>query len=260
MESFLAHLPVWLLVIVFAIFSILGMFIFHGLVRFCLAKYTPGYKSDLALNIHTSVSTLLALIVAFSIVQTVANFRQSEHIVKQEAVRINNLDRLLVRYGNPELETIRLALREYAQSIVTDEWLEMDMGHHSTKTGDLFKPVSKGIIEIKPSTPRENSIYSEMLKIVDSLADSRNDRLDAAESSLPGIFWTLIIVILMLKTILSAFVERSRVANVVIATQMVAFSSLLCLTFSFDQPFKGETSIKPSAIIEVIDAISKRTS
>jgi hypothetical protein len=253
------HSPAWLLLIIFAAISICLMFVFHEIVRYFLDKYSPGYKSDFAINIHNSVSTILALIVAFSMVQAVATYKQTEHIIRQEAVRINNLDRLLVRYGNPELQTIRDALRTYAQSIVNDEWPLMDEGHKSAKTDDLFKPVSKGVIEIKATTPRENSLYSEMIKLADALADSRNDRLDAAEFSIPAIFWLLIIVILLLKSCLSAFAERSRSANFVLAIQMAAFSSLLSLTFTFDEPLKGDAAIKPTAIIEVIDVISKRT-
>jgi hypothetical protein len=135
----------------------------------------------------------------------------------------------------------------------------MDLGHESHKTSDLFKPVSKGIIEIKPSNPREVALYNEMLKLSDSLADSRNDRLDAAEFSIPDVLWLMIVVLLLLKTVLSSYAERSRSADIVLAVQMIAFSSLLCLTFEFDEPLKGEAGIKPTAIVEVIETISQRT-
>jgi len=46
----------------------------------------------------------------------------------------------------------------------------------------------------------------------------------------------------------------------VIGAQMVCFAALLCLTFSFDEPLKGEAGIKPVPLIEVIEIISKRTS
>jgi len=255
------HSPPWLLLIVFCVLTIIFMLILHKIIRSLLDKYTPGYKDTLALNIHTSISTLLALILAFSLVQAVSTYRQAEHVVRQEAVRINNLDRLLTRYGNSEAtDPIRIALREYAQSIVTDEWPEMDEGHHSAKTEALFKPVSKGVIEMKPSNPRENSIYNEMLKLADSLADSRNDRLDAAEFAIPSIFWMIIILMLLAKTVLSSFAERTRAADIVIGAQMVCFAALLCLTFSFDEPLKGDAGIKPVPLIEVIEIISKRTS
>ena len=258
MMYYINHSPSWLLLILFAIFSIVVMLVFHKIVRAVLDKVTPGYKGDFAINIHNSVSTILALIIAFSLVQAVSTFKQVEHIVRQESVRINNLDRLLVRYGNPELETVRDALRKYAQSIVTDEWPEMDGGHMSPKTDALFKPVSKGVISIKPTTPREVALYNEMLKIADSLADSRSDRLDAAEFAIPPILWLMVIALMLLKTVLSAFAERSLSANIVLSVQMAAFSSLLCLTFTFDEPLKGEAGIKPTVLMEVIDVISKR--
>jgi hypothetical protein len=255
------HSPPLLLIIIFSVLVIVCMLLLHKIIRLFLDKYSPGYKDALALNIHNSVSTLLALIVAFSLVQAVSTYRQAEHIIRQEAVRINNLDRLLTRYGSPEAtDPVRMALKEYAQSIVVDEWPEMDEGHHSAKTEALFKPVSKGVIEMKPSNPREISIYNEMLKLSDSLADSRNDRLDAAEFAIPNIFWLIIILMLFLKTVLSAFAERTMAADIVIGAQMVCFAALLCLTFSFDEPLKGDAGLKPLPIIDVIEIINKRTS
>ncbi|MEI6838977.1 MAG: hypothetical protein WCK56_14380, partial [Alcaligenaceae bacterium] len=61
-------------------------------------------------------------------------------------------------------------------------------------------------------------------------------------------------------TVLSAYADRSRSSDIVLAVQMAAFSSLLALTFSFDEPLKGEAGIKPEPIIEVIQTITKRTS
>jgi len=261
MIYFINHLPPWLLIIFFSVLIVICMLILHKVIRLLLDKYYPEYKDALALNIHNSVSTLLALIVTFSLVQAVSTYRQAEHIIRQEAVRINNLDRLLTRYGSPEAtDPVRIALKEYAQSIVVDEWPEMDEGHQCAKTEALFKPVSKGVIEMKPSNPRENSIYNEMLRLADFLADSRNDRLDAAEFAIPNIFWLIIIVMLVAKTVLSAFAERTRATDIVIGTQMVCFATLLCLTFSFDEPLKGDSGLKPLPIVEVIEVISKRTS
>jgi len=94
MIYYINHAPAWVILILFAVVSITVMFILHKIFRAFLDKFTPGYKADLALNIHNSVSTLLALIVAFSLVQAVATYKATEHIIRAEAVRINNLDRL----------------------------------------------------------------------------------------------------------------------------------------------------------------------
>lgn len=259
MIHYINHWPSGMLLLAFAAASIALMFMLHKMFRVLLDKFVPGHKADLAINIHTSISTLAGLIVAFCLVQAVTTYRQTESIVRQEAVRINSLDRLLVRYGEPELETVRQALREYAQSIVKDEWVAMDAGRRSEKTDALFRPVYKGVENIRPSTPREVATYSEMLKLTDSLADSRNDRLDAAEFAIPTIFWAVIGMLVLLKTMLSAYADRSLSSDIVWAAQMAAFSSLLALTFSFDEPLRGAAAIKPTPIIEVIKVISART-
>jgi hypothetical protein len=66
MIYYINHAPAWVILILFAMVSIGLMLILHKIFRAMLDKFAPGYKADLALNIHNSVSTLLALIVAFS--------------------------------------------------------------------------------------------------------------------------------------------------------------------------------------------------
>ncbi|MFZ6753865.1 hypothetical protein ACO0KY_10880 [Undibacterium sp. Dicai25W] len=254
------NLPGLVQLAIFAVAALALMFVQHKITRIFLDKFFSGYKSDLALNIHTSVSTTLALIVAFSLVQAVTTFKQADQAVRQESVRINNLDRLLVRYGGSEdVSVIRASLRTYANSIIKDEWDAMQSGNESETTNKLFKPVSKGIIQLKPSNARENSIYSEMVKLADALADYRAERLEAAKLEIPMIFWALIYLLLFAKNTLSSFFERSKTADIVMALQMICFSSLIFLTYYFDEPFKGESGIKPTLIVDVLDKISKRT-
>jgi len=208
--------------------------------------------------VHDSLVAFLGALLAFSLVQAVGNFKAIDGIVRQESVRINNLDRLLVRYGDPKLESVREALRVYATSIVQDDWPEMLEARYSRKTEVLFKNVSKGVIEITPTTPRENSLYADMLKLTDSLADSRGDRLEAADVGIPEIFWIALAMLFFFKSILSGFATRTQTHKIVLSIQMMALACLFSVTYMFNAPFLGEVSVKPTYILEVINTISER--
>ena len=257
--STLNHAPVGVIMLVVCLLSLLVMFAIHWVVHLYIDKFIPGTKPDFAMNVHTSLITFLGALLAFSLVQAVGNFKMVDSIVRQESVRINNLDRLLVRYGDSKLESVRSALRVYATSIVEDDWPEMIEARYSRKTEALFKDVSKGIIEIKPTTPRENSLYADMLKLTDSLADSRGDRIEAADVGIPDIFWIALALLFFFKSILSGFADRTQSHNIVLSVQIMALACLFCVTYIFDAPFMGEVAVKPTAISEVIKIISERT-
>jgi hypothetical protein len=85
------------------------------------------------------------------------------------------MDRLLVRYDDPGVDSIRASLREYASSIVTDEWPELRKGKRSERTASLFRPISRGILAMQPAQGRQSLIFAEMLRRRISQARSCRD-------------------------------------------------------------------------------------
>ena len=71
------------------------------------------------------------LILAFSLVQEQNYVRNLEAQVGAEASSLSRLDRLLVRFGEPGDDALRISLREYANSIVKEEWQELSEGRPS---------------------------------------------------------------------------------------------------------------------------------
>ena len=93
--------------------------------------------SDHAKAAHDALGVVIgfaALILAFSLVQEQINVRNLEAQVGTEADNLSQLDRLLVRFGNPGDDALRLSLREYANSITNDEWPEQSKGGASGRT------------------------------------------------------------------------------------------------------------------------------
>jgi hypothetical protein len=234
------------------------MLIVHAVVRKWIDIRALKFEKELANGTHNSICGLLSLIIAFSLVQAVSNFKQVENIVRQESVKINTLDRLLTRYGSPDLEPVKQSLSQYTHSIVEDEWGDMRLGHASDKTQSYYKKLSQGVFQIKPNSSRENTIYSEAIKTLDSLADSRSERIEFSNIGIPPIYWGLIIGLLIFKSLLSAFLDRSHSASFILSIQMFAFTTLIALTFMFDEALTGDISVKPDILKKTITVIDNR--
>jgi hypothetical protein len=67
----------------------------------------------------------VGLILAFSLVQEQNTVRNLEAQPGTEAKNLAQLDRLLVRFGVPGDDALRIPLREYANSNAKDEWREL---------------------------------------------------------------------------------------------------------------------------------------
>jgi hypothetical protein len=250
-----------------------GIALLFGIVGACLLAGVP-FLREKVLRVHVSgdhseaASSALGVVIgftgvvlAFSLVQAHGNLRNLETQVGIEAHNLAQMDRLLVRYGDPGNGAIRVSLRDYASSIVTDEWPELRKGRPSERTTELFGPISRGILAIDPTAGRQSLIYAEMLKKVDEIAADRKTRVVAATKlELPWIFWETIITLLAILLLLAAFSEVKAGHEVALAGQGFGLALLVALVFIYDEPFKGQSSVSPEPIVTVIAEMQDRTS
>lgn len=201
------------------------------------------------------------VVLAFSLVQAHGNLRNLEAQVGVEAHNLAQMDRLILRYGDPTTNAIRTALHDYADSIVKDEWPELSKARASDRTAALFRPISRSIIAVEPSAGRQSLIYAEMLKKADEIAADRKARLVAATKlELPAIFWEALVGLLAILLLLAAFSECTFGRALALGAQGFGLALLAALVFIFDEPFKGQTAVSPQPIITVVAEMEARSS
>ena len=220
----------------------------------------PLHQSEVARNTLSVVIGFTGVILAFSLVQAQGNLRNIETQVGAEAHDLAQMDRLLIRYGDPTVDAIRAELHDYANSIVKDEWSQLSNGRSSERTNALFSPISRNIMAMESTSGRESLIYSEVLKKVDELAEDREARLVAASKMmLPLIFWETIFFLLAILLLLATLCETAFAHVVALGLDGFGISLLVSLVFILDQPFKGQLSVSPDPIAKVVAEMQTRT-
>jgi len=250
-----------------------GIALLFGMVGACLLAGAPFLREKLLRiqvpSAHSEATDkalgvvigFTGVVLAFSLVQAHNNLRNLEMQVGTEAHNLAQMDRLILRYGDPANSTIRTALRNYANSIVTDEWPELHQGRSSERTAELFSPISRAILAIEPTVGRQSLIYAEMLKKVDEIAADRKARVVAATKlELPWIFWEAIIALLIILFLLATFSEATFGRAVALAAQGFGLALLMAIVYIFDEPFKGQTAVSPQPIITVVAEMQGRSS
>ena len=196
---------------------------------------------------------------AFSLVQAIGNYRQTNTQVATEAAQINNLDRLLTRFNSDKAADVRQHLMAYTKSIVEDDWPALVNGGASQKTTDLFKPVSQGIIAIHPENDRQVSLYASAVNLAHDLERMREVRLESGTLQIPTNYWMVILFAMLAKILLSALLDRSGMGNYVLGVQMAVLGALLGLVLIFDEPYKGQTSVQPDNFVSVLEKMRTRS-
>ncbi len=249
-----------LTIILFSIVgAIVAMFIIHAICHRIIGDRVPKEGFKFAETIHNSMISLFTLVLAFSLVQAIGNYRQTNTQVATEAAQINNLDRLLTRFNSDKAADVRQHLMAYTKSIVEDDWPALVNGGASQKTTDLFKPVSQGIIAIHPENDRQVSLYASAVNLAHDLERMREVRLESGTLQIPTNYWMVILFAMLAKILLSALLDRSGMGNYVLGVQMAVLGALLGLVLIFDEPYKGQTSVQPDNFVSVLEKMRTRS-
>jgi hypothetical protein len=225
----------------------------------CIPMFTPTQDSTrLGLSLFGSIITLSGLLIGFLLNQAQSNFREVQTLVSQEAGRINNLDRLLTRFGDPSIATIRAELFEYMNAIVNDEWALLKNGQGSTKTHMLWRSISRSLMAIEPQTNRQTAMYTDIIKKSEEVAESREARIERANIRLPGLFWVVILICMFALMGINTLFLPSDSFFLGLKILPVTLGALISLLVITDQPFKGQNSVQPEAFYKIIESIKTR--
>jgi hypothetical protein len=100
-------------------------------------------------------------------------------------------------------------------------------------------------------------LYGDLVRTVDLLTQSREDRLSATDLGLPLIFWEVIGFLMALLVAFAAFVEPQRAFS--LGGLGAGLAALITLVFIFDQPFLGHVSATPEPILRALQIMHEST-
>jgi hypothetical protein len=233
-------------------------FIAAPLIRTRLFGPVSAANSEIARTTMTAVTGFTGAVLAFSLVQAQGNLRSVEATVAEEAMQLSQVDRLLVSYGDASAGSIQEMVRAYTESVVAEEWPKLSQHGSSERTADLFHALTQQILTLRPASGRETVIYGDLVRSVDQLAQSRQERLIATDLGLPPIYWQVIASLMVLLVGFSAFIEPVRAIS--LGGLGAGLALLITLVFIFDQPFLGNVSVTPAALVHLLKVMDARTS
>ena len=258
MIDWLYSLPEALILVAGALVMVGAILALPSLVHRLPYLRTSNENNDFVLRMQATLFTMTSLVLAFTLVEAESNFRKADLLVATEASQINRLDRLLSRYGDESAAELRLDLLAYAKAIVDDEWPAMLRGERSDKVRLAFTPLSRGIFEIEPRPGRETTIYAELLRSFDTIAESRDARLNAVTLALPERYWQVILFAVLMLLFITSTMGRSAFRAYVLSAQMAVMGAFIGFVFIMDQPFKGQTAVDAQPLRQAIVRMESR--
>jgi Protein of unknown function (DUF4239) len=205
--------------------------------------------NDVAGPIISTVGTILAVILSFMLVSVWQQYDQAGATVVQEASAVADLYHAAGNFPEPTQSQLRSSLRTYTNAIVSDEWPAMKSGHVSETATKAQYGILGIIVRYEPKTNAQQALQQDTITFVNTLVDSRRDRLFDNQSGVPIIFW---IGMLLLSAVTLACAYIFRIKNEKMHVFMcAALAAVIAVVFvliaEFDYPFRGEAQIPPTA-------------
>jgi hypothetical protein len=241
-------------------YCVIGLVFTYGLY-FALRQFFPNFivqdvDSDFIAGLHAALFTITFLTLGYSLANVGETADKYQQDVVAEANDIKSLDVLLALYDTNEATVLRQDLRQYAKSIVVDEWSLLSKSQGSETTLLLQRKFRTHLQDLNPETGKELAIYSEILKTFAKMVQARSSRIQNSGARLApqymatsniGYLGVLIISALML----TQFTWFRFFALII---QVVAVSFIFAATIVLDNPFKGSDKITAEPISIVADA------
>ncbi|MBC3862505.1 DUF4239 domain-containing protein [Undibacterium jejuense] len=216
------------------------------------------HEKEFLISLQSGLVALSAVLLSFSLVMVLNNFDSADKNVSVEASKLEEADRTLYQYNNSS--TIRADLQRYAQSIVNDEWSQLQIKKSSAVTADLLNKYDVQLGKLNPGNLRESVIFAQILKNANELAELRTNRIERAHLGLHSIFWLVNLSILFGVLLISAFglALNSVVTKIGVLLQVFGLVGLTAIVFIVDQPFTGKVSVTAEPIVKTIEAMKLR--
>lgn len=245
--------PLWLVgliltvsIVVFAVGLMLLTRYRYGEDRLKLNNEVAGFK-------FAVVGVLYAVLLAFVVIAVWEDYSNTEDAVRAEAKAAVDLYRVAEALPGKGM-AIREAVIRYVDDVQQKSWDAMALGSQSAIVAKDLKALSHQVLALDVESRKEQILFQEALTLLTVITDNRNERLDSANGSVPGVLWFVLVVGGIITLGYPAFFAASNLAAQVLMTGSLA--ALLALTLflglAFDFPFTGDPHISKEPFADAL--------
>lgn len=203
------------------------------------------------------LGAIYAVLLAFVVVVVWGQFGDAKTTVEREANQLNDLSRMAQGFSAPVQQRLLVGQKDYAKSVIDDEWDAMSRGEASQKTQVAIDNLWQIYREVDPQTNRENALYAESLDRLNEMSDSRRLRIHASADDIPAVIQVLLwgggLIMIAFTYFFGVKSIRSQALMTAALAGEIAF--ILFLIVALDNPFHGYVRLPPEQIQQVMDRI-----
>jgi hypothetical protein len=234
----------------------LGILLVHPMMRRVLHGNAPS--NELIIHIAGSFGLVYAVLLGLLTVATFQNTKEVEDGVAREASALSTIYHGADGYPEPVRSELKAQLRDYTHYVIDKDWPAHRRGVVLQGGEHRLQVIRATLLSYEPKTKTQEQLQNELLRYLDNMMVSRDQRLSAVTATIPGVLW-YVVVIGALLTLAFLWMLYIELTPQIILGGITAFflGIMIFLIYAMDHPLRGAVSVPPDSFRSVYDLVMK---
>jgi hypothetical protein len=234
--------PLWGVALLLAGLAALGAMLFELAVHQFLSIELRRRHNDAAAAIFSVIGVTFAVLLAFVAMLAWEGFNKAKAASYAEAASVMDVYNVSVGLAGPETSQMRDDIIGYLETLVRVEWPAQAEGRIVDRGSSSLEKLNRIAIGLKPSSVADGNLHAQLLQSLSRLHDARQQRLLAAETTIPAVVWIVTIVGGALTIAFSSFLGVPSLGMHLAMSAALAISGVLVLILiiALSNPFRGD--------------------
>jgi hypothetical protein len=215
------------------------------LVRRFLSGWRDAEASQTIVGVAAMVMTLFALVLAFVVVNLYSGYVSAADSVSAEASSLRTLVRDAQAFPAAERLAINRAVADYVTEVRTREFPMLRSGHEDIDARRRLTGLFATVQSYSPTTESQQTFYQSATEQLDAITDERQQRIEAAESSIPGPLLALMIITALVTLAMTVLLKTHRdgLDIVLVVSVAVIVGAGIFTAVILEYPFSGSIAV-----------------
>jgi len=189
--------------------------------------------------VFLQLGVIFAVLLAFVFNGVWSDYNTASQAIDSECASLHGIAILGDRLPSPARDAILDDLRTYLTTVLDREWPDMRRRNVSQAAGSRFQLLWQTVATVD-TDPADNQIRGQLLSLLAAAHQSRETRLFQMKQSVPGLVWTLLIILAsgligcMLVFAAEASISKAVLVGVFTSSLTLALVTVHVLDFPFE--------------------------
>ena len=246
--------PLWGVGLLLVGAAALGAILLGLAIRPFLSLEFRRRHNDVAAAIFSVIGVTFAVLLAFVAMVVWEHYNAAKATSYAEAGVVRDVYNVSLGFADPERSLLRDGILGYVETVVRVEWPAQAKGVGVADNSLWLNKLNAIAAGLKPSGAADGSRQTMLLQSLMRLSDARQERLAAADTTVPAVVW---IVTLMGGALTVAFASLLGVPSIgmhlaMSAVMAISGALVLIMIIALSNPFRGDFRVSTDPFDQVL--------